>query len=651
MKGFKFKGFKLKGFKLKGFKDSQARKHEELGKVMKTSNTGFYTSAICLLLGLGAGSAFAQTSIGSVTDAIDEGITNNPEVRASYHNFEAAREEQRVAKGRYFPRVDFDAQAGKIDSDDPKFLGDKYESRTSRLAITQPLFTGGATRNLVKKFEHLKYARYYELRETTESIALEIVKAYLDVLRYRKLVALAEDNYIEHRLIYNDIEQRARAGISRAVDFEQAEARLALAESNLLTENTNLHDVSRRYFRLLGELPGADLSEINLPLNTVPSSRTSALTEAYEFSPVLLAAAYNYSASKAEMREKNAPYMPTVDLRARKDTFDDDVNGLTGQFDETALELVFTYNLFRGGSDKAAKRQYRELVSYRDELREKACRDVTQTVSISFNDILSLSKQKELLGRNQVSSQKVREAYRSQFDIGQRTLLDLLDTENEYFDVRRAYTNATYDLQLAQASTLAGMGRLVAAFEIDGLQGTALEKVDLPEDAEVSGYCNLNINDNVGLERQDILARVLENDRLKPKTIVKTAPSVATAPVVGSTNKRLSFRMNVQYQNGSAALLPSYNKDIETAAEYLKDNPDVSAIIEGHTDSVGSENYNLRLSQSRAETLRSVLVREYGIASSRLTAKGYGELVPIATNANEEGRRQNRRVLLVIVDE
>ncbi|MGH1472637.1 MAG: TolC family outer membrane protein [Cellvibrionaceae bacterium] len=618
---------------------------------MKTRSLWVSKITVGFLLVSCAESVLSQPRIKTVDDALIEGVNNNPEVRASYHNFEAAREEQRVAKGRYFPRIDFDAQAGKIDSDDPKFLGDKYESRTSRLAITQPLFTGGATRNLVKKFEHLKYARYYELRDTTEALALEVITAYLDVLRYRKLVKLAEDNYIEHRLIYNDIKQRAQAGISRAVDFEQAEARLALAESNLLTENTNLHDVSRRYFRLLGELPAADLAEINLPLDTVPTSRTSALTEAYEFSPVLLSAAYNYSASKAEMKEKNAPYMPSVDLRARQDKFDDDVNGLTGQFDETAIELVFTYNLFRGGSDSAAKRQYRELVSYRDELREKACRDVTQTVSISFNDILSLTKQKELLARNQVSSEKVREAYRNQFDIGQRTLLDLLDTENEYFDVRRSYTNATYDLQIAQAGTLAGMGRLIAAFNTQGLQNVALEKVDLPEDAEVSGYCNLNINDDVGLERQEILERVLQSERLKPRTIVKTAPSVAAAPISGTSKKLLSFRMNVQYQNGSAALLPSYNKDIETAAEYLKDNPEVSGVIEGHTDSVGSEDYNLRLSQSRAETLKSVLVREYGISSSRLTAKGYGELVPIATNANEEGRRQNRRVLLVIVDE
>ncbi len=604
-----------------------------------------------VLLASGTEAVYAQSNIKNIHDALDEGINNNPEVRASYHSFEAAREEQRVAKGRYLPSVDLDAQAGKVNSDDPKYLGDKYESRTSRLAITQPLFKGGATRNLVKKFEHLKYARYYELRDTTEALALEVVTAYLDVLRYRKLVKLAEDNYIEHRLIYNDIQQRTQAGISRAVDFQQAEARLALAESNLLTENTNLHDVSRRYFRLLGELPAANLVELNLPSGAVPTTRMSALTEAYEFSPILLSAAFNYSASKAELKEKNAPHMPSVDLRARKDTFDDDINGLTGQFDETAIELVFTYNLFRGGSDSAAKRQYRELLSYRDELRDKACRDVTQTVSIAFNNILSLSKQKELLARNQVSSEKVRTAYRNQFDIGQRTLLDLLDTENEYFDVRRSYTNAVYDLQIAQAGTLAGMGRLVEAFSVDGLQNVALEKIDLPEEAEVTGYCHLNINDDIGLERQEILDRVLQSERLKPRTIVKTAPAVATAPIVGTNKERLSFRMNVQYQNGSAALLASYNDDVETAAKYLKDNPKVSGIIEGHTDSVGSEAYNLRLSQSRAETLKSVLVRDYGIASSRLVAKGFGELVPIATNESEEGRRQNRRVLLVIVDE
>lgn len=593
--------------------------------------------------------ASGQAEILTLKQVVQDAITNNPQTRASQYNFEAAHQEHRVAKGRYLPSVDLNAQTGQIDSDNPQFLSEKYRSTSARLSVTQNLFNGGETRYLVKKLDRLKHARYYEFQDESENLALEVVQAYLDVQRYRQLVTLAEENYIEHRLIYNDIEQRVSAGISRAVDFQQAEARLALAETNLLTENTNLHDVSRRYTRLLGQLPGDSLAAATLSNSIIPSSRNAALMEAYDQSPALKAASYNYLASQAEYKEKKAPYMPTLDLRARKDTYDDDTNGLNDVFDETAIELVLTFNLYRGGSDRATRRQFNELINVRREEREQVCRDVTQTVTIAYNNVLSIQKQIELLQRNKQASENVRTAYRNQFDIGQRTLLDLLDTENEYFDVSRSLVNAEHDLFIAEASTLAGMGQLLTALGVQAIESNDSEKLKLDEDVEISSFCQVTLEDEQDIDRQEILARVLASDRLKPRVV---APPPAPAPEPEPAEPRqLSFRLNVQYQNGSAALLPNYMGDVEIAAEYLRDNPNVRGIIEGHTDSKGSAEYNMTLSQARAETLKSTLVRDFGIAEERLTARGYGEQVPIATNETEEGRRQNRRVLLVIVDE
>src|SRR5690606_15816913 len=100
------------------------------------------------------------------------------------------------------------------------------------------------------------------------------------------------------------------------------------------------------------------------------------------------------------------------------------------------------------------------------DLREKVCRDLRQTLTIAYNDTQRLKEQLGYLDQHQLSIEKAREAYRNQFDIGQRTLLDLLDTENEYFQARRAYVNARYDQGSAQARSLAGMGRLMQALQV-----------------------------------------------------------------------------------------------------------------------------------------------------------------------------------------
>ena len=109
-------------------------------------------------------------------------------------------------------------------------------------------------------------------------------------------------------------------------------------------------------------------------------------------------------------------------------------------------------------------------------MRDKVCRDIRMTLAIAYNDISKLQEQIKYLDQHQLSIEKARTAYQKQFDIGQRTLLDLLDTENELYQAKRSYINAEHDLAIAYARTLAGMGRLANALGI-----THLETADLPE--------------------------------------------------------------------------------------------------------------------------------------------------------------------------
>jgi adhesin transport system outer membrane protein len=119
--------------------------------------------------------------------------------------------------------------------------------------------------------------------------------------------------------------------------------------------------------------------------------------------------------------------------------------------------------LFNGLSDRARSRQYADLLNVAKDQRDQACRDVRQTTAIAYDDVRKLTEQLKYLDQHQLATEKARDAYRKQFDIGQRSLLDLLDTENELFQSRRAYTNGEYDLLIAQARTQAGVGNLLGA--------------------------------------------------------------------------------------------------------------------------------------------------------------------------------------------
>ena len=102
--------------------------------------------------------------------------------------------------------------------------------------------------------------------------------------------------------------------------------------------------------------------------------------------------------------------------------------------------------------------------------------------------------------------------------------------------------------------------------------------------------------------------------------------------------------LNVEFDYGRAVVEPKYYKDIQGVAEVMKKYPDMKIIIEGHTDNVGGKEYNLNLSQKRAEAVKKIMVTKFNIKPSMLTAKGFGSSKPIEHNATAEGRQKNRRV-------
>lgn len=410
----------------------------------------------------------------TLPDVVRKAITENPEVQAAWYAFLSSKDEQDVAKGGFFPRVDLSAGAGWERWSRENQADEEFSPTNVTLSLRQMVYDGFATSNEVKRLKYAKLVRYYEVLNASQQVGFEAMRAYLDVMRYRELQKLAADNYIQHQTVFKKVQERVKAGVGRGVDFEQASGRLALSESNKVTETSNLYDVSNRYLRIVGSAPPSLIPQEVLR-DGIPAGLPEALELAFQESPSFNAAVENVRAAEAAVAVRNAAFHPKVDVQARQ-VFGNDLDAVDGRRDETVAEVVLRYNLFAGGSDQAAKRQYLQRLNVAKSLREKACRDLRQTLAIAFNDIEKLKEQLIFLNEHQLSIGKAREAYRDQFDIGQRTLLDLLDTENEYFEARRAYVKASYDYAVAHGQTLATMGRLLKAL------GVSREALPSPED-------------------------------------------------------------------------------------------------------------------------------------------------------------------------
>lgn len=126
------------------------------------------------------------------------------------------------------------------------------------------------------------------------------------------------------------------------------------------------------------------------------------------------------------------------------------------------------------------------------------------------------------------------------------------------------------------------------------------------------------------------------------------APPPPPPPPPAPVPEKVSIALNVEFDTAKSIIKDKYSENIKKVADFMKKYPDTNVVIEGHTDNVGSENFNIQLSKARANSVRQYLIENFGIDASRINAIGYGPNRPIAQNDTEDGRQKNRRVEAVI---
>ena len=214
-----------------------------------------------------------------------------------------------------------------------------------------------------------------------------------------------------HKYASLQIQSRVKAGVDRGVDAEQANARLALAESNLVTETANLHDVTARYQRVVGSAPSAapsapasaavsDVgSDVGKMATALPASAEEVAATAIKQSSSISASIEALPAARRSADARQSAFQPRVEARLRGGV-GNNFDAVRDQRNGTTAEIVMNWNLNNGGADQARVRQQVNVLSQAGDLRDKTCRDTRQTAVIAYNDRRKLTEQLVYLDRN-----------------------------------------------------------------------------------------------------------------------------------------------------------------------------------------------------------------------------------------------------------
>jgi adhesin transport system outer membrane protein len=217
--------------------------------------------------------------------------------------------------------------------------------------------------------------------------------------------------------------------------------------------------VASRYLRVVGEVPMQKPPRPDSFGTAMPPTASDAMDVALRNSAAINAAIENLRSARAAVGERESAFWPKVEARVRAGS-GKNFEAVPDQRREVIAGVSLNWNLFAGGADQARVRQQTSLLNQAADQRDRVCREARQNAGIAYNDVVKLEEQLRALDRNVLAIEKARDAYRQQFDIGQRSLLDLLNSENEVYTARRSYANADFDRLFAQARVLAAMQQL-----------------------------------------------------------------------------------------------------------------------------------------------------------------------------------------------
>ena len=624
--------------------------------------------SVCLVSYAGAVTASETGSLGPMplNDILKDIIKTNPDIIAARDNYRSVIEELSIAKSGYYPRIGAEVSVGPevtdgVDTNDER---EEYIASRALIYLRQNLFKGGETKAFVEETDARILSAAYEVVTVANRVFLEAVEAYINVLQARELLAFSKQNVMTQERILSQVKERTTAGFTRVSDLTNSKARLSLARGNLISAQQDLNHAVVKFHRQFGRVLQPEQFVMPEPAFKFPDTVEKITDFAFRNHPALEVATFNIHARKSAYERTKAAYWPSLDLELTAQ-YENDTDGDEGDTTQASALLKLSYLFYDGGVRKGEKGQkYHSLLEeYQIAYTER--RNVNQAVRLAWNINEAEQVKKGFLNDHLSLSAETLAAFKDEYHLGRRTLLDLLNMENEYNAAKVANAESQYNRLTAYYSISQATGVLIHEFDT-GL----LEEVNLPTEKpyDLTEYEREILDPNRDVDRVVDISDQCDNsaegaDVSIHGCIGETISSVGYTepeninpyilPEDGTPEEldlKIDTRKDVQsisldsihFHFDSAELTDSAKQILIPIAEQLKAASDYDIEIIGHTDSIASVEYNQKLSEARAGSVLKELKR-LGLDENRMTASGRGESEPVAGNLLKEGRRKNRR--------
>ena len=402
--------------------------------------------------------------------AVQSALTTNPQIHQAIANRVATQEERVQAQGLYYPRISVEGSAGVRDLRNPTRRSLGIANHTlypveGDLIVDWTVFDSGGREAEIRRQAARTDAAAARVEERSEFVALNVSRAYIDYLLQERLVAIAQDNVAFHDKLVSDLREGVSKGSISIADEQQAEERLQAARAKVTQAREDLETAGIQFQAIAGipidsAVMPPDLSQ------ALPATVNEAQAQARDSNPLVQEALADLAAARENVGAAKAKLGPRFSIEARARA-GHDIDGFEGKTTDLQALGVVRWDIFTGGINQA---NVREQQGRADEAHGRLFEQTRQAEQDARSAWSRLTNQTALTNELETQSRISDDlllSYREQFNVGRRSLLDVLDAQNSRYNVQAQVETARLAKLYAQYRVLAATNKLVEALGVN----------------------------------------------------------------------------------------------------------------------------------------------------------------------------------------
>ncbi len=423
-----------------------------------------WLASTALVMALSGVQGVSTSHAESLEEAFVKAYMTNPTLASERASLRAADEGVAQAVSNWRPTIEFSADAGYEQNESSLRSGsDRTQDRQPRsmsLDLTQPLFRGGRTMAETSEAENTVMAERARLTVAEQNLLVEAATVYLDVYRDEAVLDLNKNNEAVLKRQLEATQDRFQVGEITRTDVHQAEARLARSTADRIQSEATLAASLAAYQNTVGALPSGAITFPPIPPG-LPENKLEAIKESAINNPSVIAAQYDERAAIDGIDGVWGELLPTVEFTATA-ARNYDSAGEDTRIDSAEALVTLTVPLYQSGSVYSRLRETKQQAAEFRMIVDRERRNATEQAARTWEN-LQAAQARVSSFRTQIQAAKIAfEGVEREAAVGSRTVLDVLDAEQELLDARVSFIRAQRDEAVAMFELLAAVGRLTA---------------------------------------------------------------------------------------------------------------------------------------------------------------------------------------------